>query len=82
MQKLKLLDYAAVILSTAVIIIFSIHIYSDRNEAAVVKIESSGRVWLYPIDIDRQLMIEGPIGITEIHIENNSVYIHDSPLPR
>ena len=81
MQKLKPVDYAAVILSAAVIIIFSIHIYSGRNEAAVVKIECCGKVWLYPLDRERQLNVEGPIGTTEIHIENNSVYIHDSPCP-
>ena len=81
MQKLKLFDYTAVILSAAVVIIFSIYIYSDRNEPAVVKIECCGKVWLYQLDADRELHIEGPIGITEIHIENNSVYIHDSPCP-
>ncbi len=43
-----------------------------------MRIEAGGKIYLYPLDRDRIIEVEGPIGITEVHIENNLVYIHDS----
>ena len=81
MLKLKMLDYSAVLLSLAVFIIFSINIYSGVEKAASVRIEAGGKIYLYPLDRDRIIKVEGPAGITVVHIENNTVYIHDSPCP-
>ncbi len=81
MPKVRKLDYAALLFSLTVIVLFSYNIYSGQGEAFSVKVESEGREWIYPLDRDRIIRVEGPIGITEIHIENNSVYIHDSPCP-
>ncbi len=81
MPKLKKLDYAAILLSASVIIIFSVNVYSNRNKASFVKIESNGREFLYPLSRERNIKVKGAIGITEIHIENKTVYIYDSPCP-
>ena len=81
MLNFKKLDFAALLLSISVITVFSVYVYSGNSKAASVRIEAGGRVWIYPLDEDRELSIEGPIGITLILITDNTAYIKDSPCP-
>jgi hypothetical protein len=81
MFKVKNLDYASVILSVLVISVFAVFVYSNGNTDPIVKIESGGKVWIYPLDENRELRIKGPLGFTIIQIMDNNAYIVDSPCP-
>ena len=81
MLKVKKLDYVSVILSLLIISVFSVFVYSNNNRDPVVKIESGGKVWIYPLNEDRKIRINGPLGFTIIQIKDNKAYIADSPCP-
>jgi len=35
--------------------------------------------WIYPLDEDRSLRVEGPLGVTLVLIESGRVHVHESP---
>jgi hypothetical protein len=76
---LKLFDYIIITISAAGIIFLSILIYTAEPAAAVVKIDTADDVFLYPLDENRDVEVEGPIGHTHILIKDGIVYISDSP---
>ena len=77
--SLKLFDYIIILLSTAAIVFLSVQIYTSEPEAAVVKIDTADGTYLYPLDEDREIDVEGPIGHTHIIIKEEKAYISDSP---
>lgn len=79
MKRLKFADYLAVAINIALIAVFSFHIYSQDFHSRMVRIESEGKSWVYPINEDRTLHIEGQIGETHVEIEDGMVRISDSP---
>ena len=82
MRELKIFDYAAILFSAAVIIILIISAYRGNNDKLYVHIENNNNQWIYPIDEDKKIEVNGPIEITVIVIKNNSVFVHDSPCPQ
>ena len=81
MLRLKKFDYIAILLSLTVIVIIAFSVYSGNYKDPVVKIESQGKVWIYPLDKDRIEEFEGPLGKTVVEISDNHVHITDSPCP-
>lgn len=52
---------------------------NDDNNQLLVKISSDDRDWVYPLEKNLELDIEGPIGLTHIHIDSGEVWVSDSP---
>jgi hypothetical protein len=54
---------------------------SSRNDSnkLMLKISSPGGEWIYPLDEELEIGIEGPIGTTHIHIESGHAWVSDSP---
>ncbi len=44
-------------------------------------IEASGARWIYPLDIDREERIPGPLGETLVVIRGGKALVEDSPCP-
>ena len=72
-------DYVVLALSVLVIAGFALQVYSQDFDTPVVSIESDGTKWVYPIDEDREIAIEGPLGETVVEIKDNLVRIRESP---
>ena len=45
----------------------------------MLKISSPRGEWIYPLDEELEIGIEGPIGTTHVHIESGQAWVSDSP---
>lgn len=80
-MKLRGGDWGILLLSLLVISLFGVHVYSGDFSTLVVTIESEGEKWVYPIDEERTIAIEGPLGETVVEIKDHLVRIKESPCP-
>ena len=76
---LKPFDYILVLFSVAAVIILSVHIYSAKPEEVVLRIDSAGGEYIYPLDENLEVEVEGPIGHTHVKVEDGRAYISHSP---
>lgn len=53
----------------------------DVGSGSMVSIHADGGQWLYPLDQDRTVGVEGPLGVTTIQIKDGSARIISSPCP-
>jgi len=67
-----------VALSVAALVALSISVYGGPA-AAVVVVSSGGQDWIYPLSQDREIEVQGLLGITVIHIGEGTAHIEDSP---
>ena len=44
-------------------------------------IEASGQRWIYPLGVDRQVTVSGPLGEELIQIRDGKAYVESSPCP-
>jgi hypothetical protein len=49
------------------------------SSAATVRVESRNGTFIYALDENRTLAFEGPLGITEVVIEEGNVHVASSP---
>jgi hypothetical protein len=80
-MKLKALDFLAMLLSLLVIGAFSFFAYAGRDAAQDIVIEASGARWIYPLNVDAQLSVAGPLGDTVVIIKGGRALVEDSPCP-
>jgi hypothetical protein len=76
---LKPFDYILVLLSVIAVVFLSVFIYSAKPEEVVLRIDSAGGEYLYPLDENLEIEIEGPIGHTHVVVEDGRAYISYSP---
>jgi hypothetical protein len=72
------LDALIVALSAAALVALSITVYGGPAAAYLIVSSETGE-WVYPLSQDREIEIEGPLGITRVHIEGGQARIEDSP---
>jgi hypothetical protein len=77
--KLKIFDYIFIILFIGIIIFVSITSYTTEGTATTVEIDTSGGQYIYMLDTDQKITVDGPLGSTVIIIENAEVYVEESP---
>jgi hypothetical protein len=78
-MKLKVLDFAAILVSVAAIAAFSVLVYGEGGNSPRVMIEGSGKQWIYPLNADQRIEVPGPIGITVVRIHQGAVRVEKSP---
>lgn len=66
------------VLSVAALVALSISVYGGPA-AAVLVVSSGGQDWIYPLSQDREIKVQGVLGITVIHIDEGTAHIDDSP---
>ena len=76
-----MLDYIAFFLAIAVIVVFSL-IAAAGGDAEQVAIESDEGDFVYPLNTDREFTLSGPLGTTEIEIEDGRVRVVSDPGPQ
>lgn len=77
--KPRILDIAAFLAGAAVIAFVSILVYSGSSETVSIRITGDSGEWIEPLDEHKDIQVEGPLGTTIVHIEDNTVQISDSP---
>jgi len=55
--------------------------YGPQSGDAKVVIKAQGGEWIYPLSIDREIKVPGPLGDTLVGIHDKTVRIEDSPCP-
>lgn len=78
-MRLRILDYVSILFTIAVIAVISVSVYGGNSKAEYVSVKASEKEYLYPLDTDRTVKVDGPIGTTTIEIENGMVQVVDSP---
>ena len=81
MDRFRLFDYIALLTSIAVIGAFSLAVYSEEPEKQVSIMSNEGE-FVYPLDVDRELTLRGPLGTTEIEIRAGRVRVASDPGPQ
>ncbi|MBI9107511.1 MAG: NusG domain II-containing protein [Spirochaetales bacterium] len=76
---LKIFDYIIIALSAAAIIFLSVRIYTAEPGAPVLKVDTADYVYIYPLEEDMEVEVEGPIGSSHIIIKDGTAYISSSP---
>jgi hypothetical protein len=79
MFRLKILDYFAIFLSLAIILLFTFTAFTGDTGEPMVHIQAAEGEYYYPLEVNRRIIISGPIGDTVIIIENGTVHVEDSP---
>jgi hypothetical protein len=81
LKAIKLLD----VLIFLVIVFFTffsfLTVYSNKDETLNVVIKFQEKEWIYPLNLDTDIDVNGKLGITKVRIKNNEVSIVSSPCP-
>jgi hypothetical protein len=75
----KPLDIASILFSILVLIGVTMFAYGDRPEPSLVSVETDAGTFLYPLNQDRELDFDGPIGQTHVSILDGAVQVTASP---
>jgi len=76
---LRPFDIIAILITLIVIALFAYFVYSGTGEEQMVYVQGVEGMWVYPLDKNASLTVNGPIGETEVVIENGSARVVSSP---
>jgi hypothetical protein len=79
--KPKPLDYIAIIVAIAVTALTVVSAYRNPGGTEAVEISAAGGIWVYPLQQERTVEVDGPLGTTILRFEDGSVRFTDSPCP-
>jgi hypothetical protein len=79
MRFLKIIDYITIIISITVIAIICFSVYKNENSRLFVFIQNNREELIFPLSINKDISVKGPIGTTVISIKNNNVKVIESP---
>ena len=75
------MDAAVILAAGAAIIFSSLGAVDAAGALRAVITDAGGEEWIYPMDVDREIEVEGPLGVTIVHIHGGGVSIESSPCP-
>ena len=81
MQRVKALDFLAFLIAIAVTGLIAFQAYGNQSGTLQVSIKGDSGEWLFPLESDRTIEVEGPLGKTVVVIEDGSVRVSSSPCP-
>lgn len=79
MRTIRIADVAVFAFAIIIIGVFSYYAYTQPTENTAVYIKTESGEYTYPLDQDRDLHLDGPIGETHIIIQNGEVLVETSP---
>ena len=79
MRRIKVLDFLAFFIAIAVTGLIAFQAYGNQSGTLQVSIKGDSGEWLFPLESDRTIEIEGPLGITVVVIEDGAVRVPSSP---
>jgi hypothetical protein len=78
-MRLKPLDIAIALAAAGAIAFSAASAYGPGKGPAEAAIKGRGGEWVYPLSVDRDISVAGPLGETRIEIRDKAVRIEDSP---
>lgn len=78
-KKIKPLDILIAAAVISLIFLASFFIYSSSESTLYLIIKTPKGEWIYPMDQEADIAVEGEIGITSIKIENETASVIHSP---
>jgi hypothetical protein len=51
----------------------------NTSDQKMLQISNPDGEWIYPLDQELEITVQGPIGISHVHIESGIAWISDSP---
>jgi hypothetical protein len=80
-MRLKPLDILIAIAAVGVIVLTAVVAYGPGGGQVSAVLTGKGGEWVYPLSVDREIRVAGPLGDTIVEIQNGAVRIKDSPCP-
>ena len=78
-KGLKVFDIPAILLAVALIVVVGVLAYSDTDASSHVQLHADGGEWLYSLENEKSLEVEGPLGTTFIEIQDGAARVISSP---
>ena len=80
MVKLKLRpgDWLVLTLGIVLVVGLSLRLAQSGGEAQV-RIDGAEESWIYPLDAEVEVEVDGPLGVTHVHIHGGAVWVSESP---
>lgn len=78
-MKLKPFDFVSLAVAVLVVVALSLFAYGESAEGSQVRVQTEDESFIYPLNEDREIDIEGPLGHTHVVIEDGSVRVTESP---
>lgn len=75
---LKPLDILILASCLAALVLVSAFVYKTGGDELYVHITAGSGEWIEPLDQEKEIEVEGPLGITYVHIHGGEVEITDS----
>ncbi|MFW5710377.1 MAG: NusG domain II-containing protein [Spirochaetota bacterium] len=79
--RLKIFDYAAILFSLLVTLSTAVYVYAGSGGPLRVRVQTESGIYVYPMEENRRVAAEGPIGTTYIEIEDGHAAVVQSPCP-
>ena len=76
---MKLLDWFFLALSLALTVGTAWLVLAPTDAPLQVEVQTPDGTYLYPLNQDRNIEAHGPLGVTEIHLTQAKVWVHESP---
>lgn len=70
LRRLRALDFLAILLSIGAVAALSVRAYGEQGAGIRVQIDAEGGSWIYPLDQNRTVTLEGPVGHNVIEIRD------------
>ena len=80
-MRFRMLDYIIIFLSLAAAVAAGIYVYAGDDGPLRVRIKTAENEFVFPLDEDREVAVEGPLGTTYVHIHDGHAAVIDSPCP-
>ncbi len=77
--KLKVLDYVIIFVAIAVVVFSLLNTLEQNTKGAQLIATSPQAEWIYDLNKDDTIAIEGPLGFSVITIQNGTAFFHSSP---
>jgi len=78
---LKILDYIAILVSLVITLSLGVYVYAGSDGPLHVQIQTEEETYVYTLEEDRRVAVEGPIGTTYVEIHDGHAAIVESPCP-
>ncbi len=79
MKGIKKGDLVIALLAVVLIVAIGWNTWRAGSGTPALHIQVDERTWIYMLDKDQTIEIQGPIGLTRIIIEDEHVHVSDSP---
>ena len=78
-MNFKLLDYIIILIAVSCTAAAGIYVYTIDEGPLMVRIRSAEEEYVFPLDKEREVGVEGPLGITYVHIHDGHAAVVESP---